>query len=97
MAVSSPEFLLSVLLLTMPLCEVHLDFWTALGIARSIPLLLQEEVAVWPCSVTVLLEFTSFLATLHWRQGAADLRKFGISYFELLDMVENSILVTSYV
>ena len=32
----------------------------------------QEDVAVWPHSVTILLEFTSFLAALHWPQGADD-------------------------
>ena len=26
----------------------------------------REDVAVWPCSVNILLEFSSFLASLHW-------------------------------
>ena len=38
--------------------------------------------------VSILLEFTSFLATLQWPQGAADLGRFGISYLELLVMLE---------
>ena len=33
----------------------------------------QEGVAVWPCSVNILLEFTPFEASLHWPQGDADL------------------------
>ena len=48
----------------------------------------QKDVSVWPYSVSILLEFSSLLATLHWRQDAADLGKFGISYFELLIMFE---------
>ena len=47
-----------------------------------------EDVAVWPYSVDILLEFSSFLASLHWPQGASDSGKFGISYFELLLMFE---------
>ena len=44
----------------------------------------QDDVAAWPCSVDILLVFSSFLASLHWPQGTSDLGKFGISYFELL-------------
>ena len=47
-----------------------------------------DAVAVWPNSVNILLEFSSFLAKLHWPQGAADLGKRGISYVELLLMFE---------
>ena len=46
----------------------------------------REDVAVWPYSVNILLEFSAFLASLHWPQGDTDLGKFGISYFELLLM-----------
>ena len=46
-----------------------------------------EDVAVWPCSVNILLEFSSFLASLHWPQGDSAMGKFGISYFELLLIV----------
>ena len=45
----------------------------------------QDDVAKWPCSVDILLVFSSFLASLHWPQGNPDL---GISYFELLLMFE---------
>ena len=48
----------------------------------------REDVAVWPYSVNILLEFSSFLASLHWPQGDTDLGKFGVSYFELLLMFE---------
>ena len=40
----------------------------------------QDDVAVWPYSVNILLVFSSFLASLHWPQSAPDLGKFGISY-----------------
>ena len=48
----------------------------------------QDDVAVWPYSVNILLVFSSFLASLHWPQSAPDLGKFGISYLELLLMFE---------
>ena len=48
----------------------------------------QDDVAVWPYSVNILLVFSSFLASLHWPQGHSDLGKFGISYFETLLMFE---------
>ena len=47
-----------------------------------------DDVAVWPYSVDILLVVSSFLASLHWPQGASDLGKFGISYLELLLMFE---------
>ena len=47
-----------------------------------------DDVAVWPYSVNILLELSSFLAMLHWPQDATDLGKFGISCFELLLMFE---------
>ena len=48
----------------------------------------QDDVAVWPYSVDILLVFSSFLASLHWPQSAPDLGKFGISYLQLLLMFE---------
>ena len=48
----------------------------------------REDVAVWLHSVNILLEFSSFLASMYWPQGDTDLGKFGISYFELLMMFE---------
>ena len=54
---------------SLPGLAVFLDSsWCCLSLSPVI----QEDVAVWPCSV---LEFSSFLATLHWPQGAADLGK----------------------
>ena len=38
----------------------------------------QDDVAVWPYSVDILLVFSSFLASLHWPQGNPDLGQFGI-------------------
>ena len=63
-------------------------FWIALGVTSHRPPITQEDVAAWPCSVTILLEITSFLASLHWPHGGGDLGKYGISYFELLIMIE---------
>ena len=36
-------------------------------------LLFQDDVAVWPYSVDILLVFSSFLTSLHWPQSAPDL------------------------
>ena len=71
----------------MPHSQVTLVFWTALGVACPSSPVTREVVALWPYSVNILLEFTSFLATLHWPQGAADSGKSGISHFELLFFV----------
>ena len=45
---------------------------------------------MWPCSDDILLEFTSFLATLHWTHGAADLGRYCLSCLELLVVFELS-------
>ena len=48
----------------------------------------QEDVAAWPYSVNILLEFTSFLASLHWPHGGADLGVGGVSFVEMLILCE---------
>ena len=74
----------------MLLYLVLLVFWVACSIWFTLfPLpITQDDVAVWPYSVDILLVFSSFLASLHWPQGSSDLGKFGTSYFELLLMFE---------
>ena len=32
-----------------------------------------SDIAAWPCSVGMLVKITSFLKTLHWPSGSADL------------------------
>ena len=63
-------------------------FFRLLLVSHPIDPITQEDVAAWPYSVNILLEFTSFLASLHWPHGGSDLGKYGISYFELLIMIE---------
>ena len=46
------------------------------------------DVAAWPYSVCILIKFASFLNTLHWPSGAADIGHFGISFLELLILFE---------
>ena len=46
------------------------------------------DIAAWPCSVGILVWFTSFLGTLHWPSGSADLGHFGISFLEILILFE---------
>ena len=45
-------------------------------------------IAAWPCSVGILIKFTSFLNTLHWPSGSDDFRHFGVSFLELLILFE---------
>ena len=47
-----------------------------------------SDIAIWPYSVGVLVRFTSFLGTLHWPSGSLDLGHFGISFLELLILLE---------
>ena len=42
------------------------------------------DIAAWPYSVSILIRFTSFLNTLHWRSGSVDFGYFGVSFMELL-------------
>ena len=46
------------------------------------------DIAAWPYSVGIQIKFTSFLTTLHWPSGSADLGHFGISFLELLVLFE---------
>ena len=39
------------------------------------------DISAWPCSVGILVSFTSFLGTLHWLSVSVDLGHFGISFF----------------
>ena len=47
-----------------------------------------SDIAARPYSVGILVKFTSFLNTLHWPSGSADLGHFGISFLELLILFE---------
>ena len=40
-----------------------------------------SDIAAWPYSVSNWVRFTSFLNTLHWPSGSADLGHFGVSFF----------------
>ena len=47
-----------------------------------------SDIAAWPYSVGILVKITSFLKTLHWPAGSADMGHFGISFSELLILFE---------
>ena len=47
-----------------------------------------SDIAAWPYSVGILVEITSFLKTLHWPSGSADLGHWGISFLELFILFE---------
>ena len=46
------------------------------------------DTAAWPCSVSILIRFTSFLTKLHWPSGSVDFGHFGISFMELWILFE---------
>ena len=46
------------------------------------------DISDWPYSVGILVRFTSFLGTLHWPSGSLDLGHHGISFLELLILIE---------
>ena len=46
------------------------------------------DIAAWPYSVSILVEFTSFLGTSHWPSASVDLGHFGVSFLELLILFE---------
>ena len=47
------------------------------------------DIAAWPYSVGILVRISSFLNTLHWPSGSADLGHFGVSFLELLILFEH--------
>ena len=47
------------------------------------------DIAAWPYGVGNLIRFTSFLKTLHWPSGSADLGHFGISFLGILIIFEH--------
>ena len=47
-----------------------------------------EDVAHWPCSVSLLVKWVTFLGSLHWPVGGADLGGGGVSFVELLFLYE---------
>ena len=47
-----------------------------------------EDVAHWPYSVSVLVKWVTFLSSLHWPVGGADLGVGGVSYVEMLILFE---------
>ena len=46
------------------------------------------DISAWPYSVGILVRFSSFLGTLHWPSGYADLGHFGVSFLEILILFE---------
>ena len=46
------------------------------------------DIAAWPCSVGILVKFTSFWGTLNWPQDSDDLGHFGVSFLERLILFE---------
>ena len=79
--------LLSRLMLILLLLLALLVFFITLGF-RSLLVITGADIAAWSYSVSVMIRFTSFLATLHWPSGAEDFGHFGISFLELLILFE---------
>ena len=47
------------------------------------------DIAAWPCSVGILIRFTSFLNTLHWPTGSVDMAIFGVLFLSFLSFLSN--------
>ena len=47
-----------------------------------------DDIAPWPYSVGILIQFSSFLSQLHWPSGSVDMGHFGVSFLELLILFE---------
>ena len=47
-----------------------------------------DDVSAWPCSVGILVEWVTFLGTLHWPAAGGDLGVGGVSYVEMLILCE---------
>ena len=47
-----------------------------------------SDIAAWPYCVGILIRFTSFLSALHWPSCSDDFRYFGVSFVELLILLE---------
>ena len=59
-----------------------------IGVAGPSVALNADDVAQWPYTLGLLVKWVSFLGTLHWLAGNADLGVGGISYVELLILYE---------
>ena len=46
------------------------------------------DISLWPFSVHLLVRFTSFLSTLRWPEGLNEMGRFGVSYLEVLILLE---------
>ena len=76
------------LMLILPLFLVHLGFCIVLGFRLILVTLLGLTLLLGLNSVGILVKITSFLKTLHWPSGTADLGHFGISFLELVILFE---------
>ena len=50
------------------------------------------DVAAWPYSVSILIRFTSFLNTLHWRSGSDDLGYFGVFLWSYISFLSSGLV-----
>ena len=51
-----------------------------------------SDIAAWPYSVGILVKFTSFLTTLHWPSGSADLRHLVFPFWSPLSFSSNGLV-----
>ena len=62
--------------------------WAARWFQMPSAVIDEADVAAWPFSVSLLVKFVHFLATLHWPSDMGDLGIGGVSYLELLILYE---------
>ena len=68
----------------LPCCLVLLQF----GLHVLASAIGAQDVDDWPCSVSLLVKSVTFLGSLHWPVGGADLGVGGVSYVEMLILCE---------
>ena len=63
-------------------------FWDSNWVSIPASVISAADVALWPYTPGLLVEWVSFLGTLHWPAGGSDLGVGGISYLEHLILYE---------
>ena len=69
-------------MLILPLFLDHLSFLNNSWIQVDAGHISGADISAWPYSVGILVRFSSFLGTLHWPSGYADLGHFGVSFWK---------------
>ena len=64
------------------------DIWSGDWVSSAVSCITDEDVRVWPYSVSLLVKMSAFLGTLHWPAGDVEFGVGGVSFVELLILYE---------